>query len=134
MRSGRSTAIHVNRPRRSREASEITGSGGRARTYDQSVNSRSEIQRVQAVDDVAGDLRAIEPECPELLAERLLQRVAGGADVPAELLRSIGVSMATEAEQVLAGGAEALDRAATWALGVRCRMEAARLVASKRRA
>ena len=64
-------------------------------------------------------MRAIGPECPESLAEGVLQRIAAGTDVPAELLRSIGVTMASEAEQVLAGGAHALDRAATWALGVR---------------
>jgi len=114
------------------QLSETTGSGGRARTYDQSVNSRSEIQQVRAVDDLAGDLRAFGPDCPESLAERLLQRVEAGADVPTELLRSIGVSMAAEAEQVLAGGAVALDCAATWALGVRRRVKAARLVAGKR--
>jgi len=63
---------------------------------------------------------------------RGLQRVTAGADVPAELLRLIGASMAAEAEQVLAGGAHALDRAAAWAFGVRHRLEAARLVAGKR--
>jgi hypothetical protein len=63
-----------------------------------------------------------------------MNQIAAGADVPTELLQAVGVAMASEAGQVLARAPHALERAASWALGVRRRAEVARLLANKGRA
>ncbi|HMJ10653.1 MAG TPA: hypothetical protein VK524_04555 [Polyangiaceae bacterium] len=102
--------------------------------------ARAESGAEDAQEDVQAELQKLRdaaerarvgPKSPESLAVALLERIASGADVPAELLRLVGRTMASEAQQILDSGPHALDRAATWALGVRTRLEAARLLASK---
>ena len=92
------------------------GSGGRARTYDQSVNIPGNHQHLQVLSgDLAVD-RHTQPESPESRAQELLRRVAAGEEIDAESMHGLAAAVLAQPEvvlalQVLAGSEHALDRA-----------------------